>query len=97
MKKGRDDLFNTISKERLTKVENISKAKVQSSKSNYKTMEKPPQEYVEAHGDEEKSDLINKMFFLESQVYYLEKALEEEQKMRKKLEKEEDEGEDSET
>lgn len=90
MKKGRDDLFNTINRDKLTKVENISKSKVQSSKSNYKAKEKPPKEYVEAHGDVEKNDLINKMFFLESQVYYLEKALEEEQKARKEEQREED-------
>ena len=83
MKKSRENIFNKVKKEKLLESENVEKSKVLASKNKYKKMQEPPKEYVEAHEDVDREDLITKLFFLESQMYYLEKALDTEKERNK--------------
>lgn len=88
MKKGREDIYESIDKEELLKNENVSESKVQSSKTKYNQFEEPPKEYKKAVKEMDEDDVVSKMFFLESQNYYLEQSLEEMTEKLKQINKE---------
>ena len=83
-KKKKDILKN------IHKSENISKNKVSSAKNKYKEQQKPTKEYKESLKDQDRDGLISKLFFVETQLYYMEKLndelTEENKKLKEKLE-----------
>jgi len=81
----REKIFKKFDKNKVFEVKNLSSNKVKSSKKNIIPKEVPKQ-YKEKYQDEERENLISQLFFFETQIYYLEKALEEERNKNNKNE-----------